>query len=164
MGSAAALITSIAGAAGASAGTAATIGTATVGAASIGAAAYGTHTALEMHRAQSTAEQKAKEQSEAFKGFEFEMPSFDFELPSAPPVAAPPAPPAPPPTASTAATRVAQEGQRDKARRRTLSLFASSPEKQGRQSTILTSSVGAPGTPTVRQRQLGGVSLLGGGV
>jgi hypothetical protein len=113
-------------------------------------------------------ERAGREAQEALaSAFEFEMPSFDFAAAPPPPPPPPPvqevAPPPPAaPTTALAARRVGQEAQREQGRRRTLSLFSSSKEKEGRESTILTSSVGAPGAPPVRRRSLGGTSVLGG--
>lgn len=110
-----------------------------------------------------------RQQADLLSQFEmpsFEMPSFDFNIPPPPKpqVRELPKPPKPP-TRDAAASMAQSKSQMDRERRRTISLFESSAERAGRSSTILTSSLGAPGSPPVRRRQLGGAeSLLGSSV
>jgi hypothetical protein len=125
-----------------------------------GTAGAGSYTARGLTAAMQQAGNAPYTDSQLSDLFEFNMPAFSFPAP--PPIPEPPKAAAPPPTTDAAARRLARETEADRARRRTLSLFASSPTREGRSSTILTSSVGAPGTAPVRKRTLGGVSILGG--
>jgi len=132
------------------------------GAITAGAAVVGAGAAIYSIDQQRKAAKDAQAAADAAANFEFEMPSFEApKMPDPPTLPDAPKPPAPAPTTDQAARRSANEAAQAKSRRRTLSIFASSPSREGRSSTILTSSVGAPGKAPVRRRALGGATVLG---
>lgn len=131
------------------------------GVAAVGAS---THLVLEQRRAAQRAERAQREAADALASAFAEVEAPPPPPPPPPLPAAPelPAPAAPVPGAQEAAERAQQEAAATSRRRRTISLFRTSRQEEGRRSTILTGSSGAQGTPTVRRRTLGSPSILGG--